>query len=72
MSASEFSPPFDDDEPDETDHVRKQPGLRYVEYEPAKGPPVWPTTGWALQAAVIAALAAVLIGSGIAILLAVF
>ena len=43
--------------------------LSYQQFRPGDHDWNWPTTGWALQAAVVAALGALYIGIGIAILL---
>lgn len=72
MPASESSQFYDDDNRKGSEEDDDAPKLSYVEYKPRNGDPGWPTTGWALQAAVVAALAAVLIGTGIAILIAIF
>lgn len=60
----------DHEKPESAEPPESRPKLTYVEYEPGDGHPVWPTGWWAMRTAVAAALAALCIGVGVGVLLA--
>ena len=77
MSASEV--PFSHDEDDDflgnapgEQHVDSRPALTFAEYVPLEQDDPLPANKGAIQAAILGALASLMIGTGIAILLVVF
>jgi hypothetical protein len=77
MSASEVPYSYDED-PDflgnapRDQHVESRPVFTFAEYEPLEQDDVWPTNKGAIQAAILGAVASLMIGIGIAILIVVF